>query len=103
MPSQETRYTWNTSRQDIPWDIFHLTLQPSLQTWRNKWSSCIQHDIIFTQDDIHTCWNELKQIILTSAHKVIGKKRVSMHHKHWFTINPNIPTLHRAFIRLHRR
>ena len=98
-----TQYIWNVSRRDIPWDIFHLSLEPALQTWRNKWELSIRHDITLTQDDIDTCWNELKETILSSAHMVIGKKAVSIHHKHWFNIDPSIPTLHRTFIQLHRK
>ena len=98
-----TQYIWNVSRRDIPWDIFHLSLEPALQTWRNKWELSIRHDITLTQDDIDTCWNELKEAILSSAHMVIGKKAVSIHHKHWFNIDPSIPTLHRTFIQLHRK
>ena len=35
--------------------------------------------------------------------KVVGKKPVSPHHKHWFTIDPAIPTLHHNYIRLRRK
>ena len=64
---------WNTSRHDIAWDIYHLALEPALQSWRNKWESFIQHNMMITQHDINTCWGELKDIILHSANKVVEK------------------------------
>ena len=101
--SQPSRYVWNTSKQDIAWDIFQATLVLPLTGWRNKWTPSLSHTIPFTQHDINTCWMELRGIILDSAMEVVGKKRVAIHHKHWFTIDPNIPSLHRTYIRLLRK
>jgi hypothetical protein len=86
------RYIWNTSRTDIPWDIFQTYLTTMLQAWRDKWSPYLCHTITFTQHDINTCWDELRQYIIKAGKEVIGKKRVSPRHKHWFTIDPNIPS-----------
>jgi Reverse transcriptase (RNA-dependent DNA polymerase)/Endonuclease-reverse transcriptase len=103
IPRSPQRYIWNTSRADIPWDIFQAYLTPLLRTWRDRWNTYLSHTISFTQHDINTCWYELRQIIIDVALHVIGKKPVSPHHKHWFTINPAIPSLHRTYIRLCRR
>ena len=97
------RYIWNTTRTDIPWDIFHAYLKPLLQSWRDKWTPFLSHYILFTQHDIDQCWNELRGIIVDVAMDVIGKKPVSSHHKHWFTIDPNIPSLHNRYITLDRK
>ena len=98
-----SRYIWNTSKQDIAWDIFQATLVLPLTGWRNKWTPSLTHTIPFTQHDINTCWMEFRGIILDTAMEVVGKKRVSIHHKHWYTIDPNIPSLHRTYIRLLRK
>jgi len=97
------RYIWNTSRNNIPWEIFQAYLTPLLRQWRNKWSPFLSHTISFTQHDINLCWNELRQIIVDVAINVIGKKPVSSHHKHWYTIDPNIQTLHIRYIKLDRK
>ena len=98
-----TRYIWNTSRTDIPWDIFQAYLAPLLRQWRNRWAPYLSHTITFTQHDISTCWGELRQIILNVAMDVVGKKPVSHKHTHWYTIDPAIPTLHLRYIRLNRK
>ena len=101
--TQQQRYIWNTSQKDIPWDIFQAYLTPLLRQWRNKWTPFLAHSIPFTQHDINRCWNELRCIIIQVATDVIGKKPVSPKHNHWYTIDPNIPTLHHTYIRLCRR
>ena len=97
-----TREVWNTSRENIPWDIFQALLSSTLQPWIQKWTPYLNHTITMTQQDIDTCWNELRDIITSIATRVIRKKAVSMHHKHWFTINPALPSLLRRYNQLKR-
>ena len=97
------RYIWRISRDDIPWDIFRSMLSLLLTSWHNKWSPYLSHERPFTQHDINTCWNELRDIITCTAAATIGKKPVSIHHKHWFTLNPVIPSLHRTYVQLRRQ
>ena len=97
------RYIWRTSRDDIPWDVFQSMLTLLLQSWRTKWMPYISHQHTVTQQDIDTCWNELRDLITCTAAATIGKKPVSIHHKHWFTLNPVIPSLHRTYVRLRRQ
>jgi len=97
------RYIWNISQTDIPWSIFEAYLVPLLRRWRDKWAPFLCHTVLFTQHDINTCWHELRHIIIDVAKEVIGKKPVSPKHNHWYTIDPNIPTLHHTYIHLCRR
>ena len=97
------RLIWRTSRSDIPWDVFQSLLADLLAPWREKWTPHLSHLITVTQHDIDTCWNELRNIITHAAMSVVGKKTVSIHHKHWFTIDPNIPSLHHQYVVLKRQ
>jgi hypothetical protein len=101
--SQPQRYIWRTSRDDIPWDIFQHMLSDMLTPWRAKWTPHLSHERAVTQHDIDTCWHELRDIITHTALCTIGKKAVSIHHQHWFTLNPDIPTLHRKYVQLRRQ
>jgi hypothetical protein len=97
------RYIWRTSRDDIPWDIFQSMLTSLLASWHSKWTPYLSHERTVTQHDIDTCWQELRDIITCTAAATIGKKPVSIHHKHWFTLNPVIPSLHRTYVQLRRQ
>ena len=100
--SLPTRQVWNTSRDNIPWDVFQTQLATTLQPWRDTWTPYLNHTMTFTQHDIDICWNQLRDIITSIATHVIRKKTVLMQHKHWFTINPALPSLLRTYNRLKR-
>ena len=97
------RWIWRTSNPDIPWTTFQSILSDLLTPWRVKWTPYLSHVVTFTQHDVDICWGELRDIITHCALSVIGKKQVSIHHKHWFTLDPNIPTLHRRYVVLKRQ
>lgn len=101
--SQPQRYIWRTSRDDAPWDVCQSMLTTLLSSWHNKWTPRLSHELTVTQHDIDTCWNELRDIITSTAIATIGKKPVNIHHKHWFTLNPDIPSLHRTYVQLRRQ
>ena len=97
---QQTKQVWNTSRENIPWDIFQSLLATTLRSWADKWTPYLNHTITCTQQDIDTCWNELRDIITSIALRVIRKKQVFIQHNHWFTINPALPSLLTQYNRL---
>ena len=97
---QHNRQIWNTSRENIPWDVFQSQLDTALQSWTLKWTPHLNHTMTCTQQDIDTCWDEVRDIIISVATHVIGKKAVSMQHNHWFTINPALPSLLSRYNRL---
>ena len=99
---QPTHQVWNTSRDNIPWDIFQSLLATELQPWSDKWTPYLSHTITCTQQDINTCWNELRNIITSIAMHVVRKKTVSYKHNHWFLINPALPSLLSYYNRLKR-
>ena len=96
------RQIWNTTRDNIPWHLFQSHLSSFLTSWHHKWSPSLSHLTSFSQSDIDTCWSELRDMIITAAHYVIGKKTVSSSSKHWFTIDPSLLALHRTYIKQRR-
>ena len=101
-PQTPTRQVWNTSRDNISWDIFQSLLATTLHTWTDKWTPCLSHTATCTQHDIDTSWNELRDIITSVALRVVRKKAVSTQHNHWFLINPALPSLLSRYNRLKR-
>jgi len=97
-PAPPQRFIWKTSSPNIPWDIFQSLLTQLLSPWRQKWEPYLSHLVTFEQQHVDKCWNDLRHIIHHVATNVIGKKAVSATHKHWFTLDPAIPTLHRNFV-----
>ena len=50
-----------------------------------------------SQDDINTCWQQLLDIITTSAHACIGTSIVNAQSQHWWSRDPSIPSLHAQY------
>lgn len=92
------RPIWRTSRANINWELFQSSLTQHLSLWKEKSSPYMAHDITFAQHSIDMCWYELRHAIIQVAMSVIGKKPVSGYHKHWFTIDPDIPSLHKKYV-----
>ena len=96
------KHIWRTHDPNVPWDMFQAELIITLQPWRLQWEQLLSHHISVTQSDIDACWFHLRTIIINAATAIIGKKVIRFTSHHWFTINPNIPQLHRKYIRLRR-
>ena len=97
-----TRYVWRTHDHDVPWILFQQELRELLHTWRQQWEPMLLHTASIAQSDIDICWAQLRDRITHAAHSTIRKKPVRHTSKHWFTINPAIPSLHRQYVQLRR-
>ena len=96
------RHVWRTHNKDVPWSIFQTELSSLLDPWREKWQCLLSHTSLTTQQLIDACWDDLRSIIIGTAQRVIGKKAIRSTSQHWFTLNPDMASLHRKYIQLRR-
>jgi len=88
------------SIQYANWLSFTAYLDKHLPRWFNEYhqfKNTIPSSMPHPQLFINTSWNKLRNIIVRGADLAVGTSTIKSTSKHWYTINPKLPMLHKRY------
>ena len=92
---QSSRTRWRTDANDDTWIKFKELLEQRLPAWTGRWSSYnSSKPTRITQHELDTCYQQLIDIMTSTAHDTIGTVLITGKHQEWWGCNPTIPRLH---------